>query len=128
MTKSYHYFQVVYHSYLGVKTINLLPLILIKVYTLINNVSSKTKWHNKIGEPLYTISEIPICLTFAKYNFYWESNLNGSCKLILMMLKKSPVSHTAPTCSIPDLPNTEKYLTESTSVVLAKDPPKVKSE
>ena len=43
-----------------------------------------------------------------------------------MMLKKSPVSHTVPTRSIPDLPNTEKDLTESTGVVLAKDPPKVK--
>ena len=42
--------------------------------------------------------------------------------------KKSPVSHTVPTCSIPDLPNTEKDLTESTGVVPAKDPPKVKSE
>ena len=57
----------------------------LKVYTPINNVPSKTKWHNKVGEPLYTISEIPICLTFAKYNYYWESNLlNGSCKLILI--------------------------------------------
>ena len=33
-----------------------------------------------------------------------------------------------PTRSIPDLPNTEKDVTESTGVVLAKDPPKVKSE
>ena len=33
-----------------------------------------------------------------------------------------------PTCSTPDLPNTEKDLTESTGMVLAKDPPKVKSE
>ena len=33
-----------------------------------------------------------------------------------------------PTCSTPDLPNTGKDLTESTGVVLAKDPPKVKSE
>ena len=45
-----------------------------------------------------------------------------------MMPKKSPVSHTVPTHSIPDLPNTEKDLTESTDVVPAKDPPKVKSE
>ena len=45
-----------------------------------------------------------------------------------MMLKKSPVSHTVPTRSTPDLPNTEKDLTESTGVVPAKDPPKVKSE
>ena len=45
-----------------------------------------------------------------------------------MMPKKSPVSHTVPTRSIPDLPNTEKDLTESTGVVPAKDPPKVKSE
>ena len=44
------------------------------------------------------------------------------------MLKKSPVSHTVPTLSIPNLPNTKKDLTESTSVVLAKDPLKVKSE
>ena len=33
-----------------------------------------------------------------------------------------------PTRSIPDLPNTKKDLTESTGVVPAKDPPKVKSE
>ena len=46
----------------------------------------------------------------------------------LMMPKKSPVSHTISTRSKPDLPNTEKDLTESTDVVLAKDPPKVKSE
>ena len=45
-----------------------------------------------------------------------------------MMLKKSPVSHTVLTRSIPDLPNTEKDLIESTGVVPAKDPPKVKSE
>ena len=45
-----------------------------------------------------------------------------------MMLKKSPVSHTVPTRSTPDLPNTEKDLTESIGVVPAKDPPKVKSE
>ena len=45
-----------------------------------------------------------------------------------MMPKKSPVSHTVPTRSIPDLPNTEKNLTESTGVIPAKDPPKVKSE
>ena len=60
----------------------------IKVYTLINNMPSKTKWHNKVEEPLYTISGIPICLTFAKYNFYWESNLNGSCKLMLIAFTK----------------------------------------
>ena len=47
---------------------------------------------------------------------------------ILMMLKKSPMSHTVPTHSTPDLPNTEKDLTESTGVVSAKDPPNVKSE
>ena len=46
----------------------------------------------------------------------------------LMMSKKSPVSHTVPTFSTPDLPNTKKDLTKSTGVVLAKDPPKVKSE
>ena len=46
----------------------------------------------------------------------------------MMMPKKSPVSHTVPTRSTPDLPNIEKDLTESTGVVLAKDPPKVKSE
>ena len=45
-----------------------------------------------------------------------------------MMPKKSPVIHTVPTRSIPDLPNTEKDLTESSGVVPAKDPPKVKSE
>ena len=45
-----------------------------------------------------------------------------------MMPKKSPVSHTIPTRSIPNLPNTEKDLTENTGVVPAKDPPKVKSE
>ena len=45
-----------------------------------------------------------------------------------MMLKKLPVSHTVPTRSIPDLSNTEKDLTESTGVVPAKDPPKVKLE
>ena len=45
-----------------------------------------------------------------------------------MMLKKSLVSHTIPTCSTLDLPNTEKNLTESTGVVPAKDPPKVKSK
>ena len=44
------------------------------------------------------------------------------------MPKKSPVSHTVPTRSTPDLPNTEKDLTESTGVVPAKDHPKVKSE
>ena len=46
----------------------------------------------------------------------------------MMMPKKSPVSHMVPTRSILDLPNTEKDLTESTGVVLAKDPPKVKLE
>ena len=45
-----------------------------------------------------------------------------------MMPKKSPVSHTVPTRSIPDLFNTKKDLIESTGVVSAKDPPKVKSE
>ena len=47
-----------------------------------------------------------------------------------MMLKKSPVSHMVLTRSISDLPNTEKEedLTESTGVVPAKDPSKVKSE
>ena len=45
-----------------------------------------------------------------------------------MILKKSLVSHMVPTRSIPDLSNTEKDLTESIGVVLAKDPPKVKSE
>ena len=45
-----------------------------------------------------------------------------------MMSKKSPVSHMVPTRSIPDLPNTEKDLTESTGVVSAKDPSKVKLE
>ena len=45
-----------------------------------------------------------------------------------MMPKKSPVSHTVPTRSILDLPNIEKDFTESTDVVPAKDPPKVKSE
>ena len=42
--------------------------------------------------------------------------------------KKSPVSHTIPTRSTPDLPNTEKDLTESIGMVPAKDPLKVKSE
>ena len=46
----------------------------------------------------------------------------------LMMLKKSPVSHIIPTRLTPDLPNTEKDLTEGTGVVPAKNPPKVKSE
>ena len=45
-----------------------------------------------------------------------------------MMSKKSPMSHIVPTRSTSDLPNTEKDLTESTGVVSAKDPPKVKSE
>ena len=45
-----------------------------------------------------------------------------------MMPKKSPMSHTVPTRSIPNLPNTEKDLIESTGVVPAKDSPKVKSE
>ena len=45
-----------------------------------------------------------------------------------MMPKKSPVSHTIPTCSTPDLPNTEKDLTKSTGVVPTKDPLKVKLE
>ena len=44
------------------------------------------------------------------------------------MPKKSLVSHTVPTCLILDLPNIEKDLTESTGMVPAKDPPKVKSE
>ena len=38
------------------------------------------------------------------------------------------MSHTVPTRSIPDLPNTKKDLTESTGVVPAKDPLNVKSE
>ena len=44
--------------------------------------------------------------------------------------KKSSISRTVLTYSIPDLPNTEKEedLTESIGVVLAKDPPKVKLE
>ena len=37
-----------------------------------------------------------------------------------MMPKKSPVSHTVPTRSTPDLPNTEKDLTESTGMVLVE--------
>ena len=45
-----------------------------------------------------------------------------------MMPKKSSASHMVPTRSIPDLPNTEKDVIESTGVVPAKDPPKVKSE
>ena len=45
-----------------------------------------------------------------------------------MMPKKSPVSHTVPIRLITDLPNTEKDLTESTGVVPAKNPPKVKSK
>ena len=47
---------------------------------------------------------------------------------ILMMLKKSPMSHTVPTHSTPNLPNIEKDLTESTGVVSAKNSPKIKSE
>ena len=44
--------------------------------------------------------------------------------------KKSSISRTILTYSIPDLPNTEKEedLTKSTSVIPAKDPPKVKLE
>ena len=45
-----------------------------------------------------------------------------------MRPKKSPMSHTVPTRSTLDLPNIEKDLIESTGVVPAKDPPKVKSE
>ena len=45
-----------------------------------------------------------------------------------MMPKKSLVNHTVLTRSTPDLPNTEKDLTESIDVVPAKDPPKVKSK
>ena len=45
-----------------------------------------------------------------------------------MMPKKSPMIHTVPTRPIPDLPNTEKDLTESSSVVPAKDLLKVKSK
>ena len=45
-----------------------------------------------------------------------------------MRLKKSPMSHMVPTRSTLDLPNTEKDLTESTDVVPAKDPLKVKSK
>ena len=45
-----------------------------------------------------------------------------------MMPKKSLVRYTVPTSSTPDLPNTEKDLTESTGMVPAKDPLKVKSE
>ena len=45
-----------------------------------------------------------------------------------MMPKKSPMSYTVPTRLIPDLSNTEKDFTESTDVVPAKNPPKVKSE
>ena len=45
-----------------------------------------------------------------------------------MMSKKSLVSHTVPTRSTPDLPNTEKDLTESTGVVPVKDPQKLKLE
>ena len=45
-----------------------------------------------------------------------------------MTLKKSPVSHTVPKRSTPDLPNTEQDFTESTGVVPAKDPLKVMSE
>ena len=43
----------------------------------------------KLVNLLYTISGIPICLTFAKYNFDWESNLNGSCQLILIAFHKT---------------------------------------
>ena len=46
----------------------------------------------------------------------------------MMMPKKSLVSHTVPTRSILDLPNTEKDLTESTGVVPVKDPQKLKLE
>ena len=45
-----------------------------------------------------------------------------------MMPKKSLVSHTVPTCSIQDLPNTEKVLTESTGVVSTKNSSNVKSK
>ena len=44
------------------------------------------------------------------------------------MPKKSPVSHTVPKRSTPNLPNTKKDLTKNTGVVSAKDPPKVKLE
>ena len=85
MTKPNHYFQIVCHSHLGVKKKkNSSTPIDLKVYTLINNVPSETKWASNNGEPLYSISGISICLTFAKYNFYWESNLHGSYKLILI--------------------------------------------
>ena len=46
----------------------------------------------------------------------------------MMRPKKSPMSHTVPTRSTLDLPNIEKDLIESTGVVPAKDPPKVKLE
>ena len=44
--------------------------------------------------------------------------------------KKSSVSRTVVTYLIPNLPNTEKEedLTESTGIILAKYPPKVKLE
>ena len=52
----------------------------LKIYTLINNVPSKTKWHNKVGEPLYTISWMPTCLTFAIYiKLLLGAKPNGSC-------------------------------------------------
>ena len=46
----------------------------------------------------------------------------------MILPKKSPVSHTIPTRLTLDLPDTEKDLTESTGVVPAKNPPKIKSE
>ena len=49
-------------------------------------------------------------------------------QIYMMMPKKSPMSHTIPTRSIPNLPNIKKDLTESTGVVPAKDPSKVKLE
>ena len=52
----------------------------LKVYTPINNVPIKTKWHNKVGETLYTINGMRICLTFAIYiKLLLGAKPNGSC-------------------------------------------------
>ena len=49
-------------------------------------------------------------------------------EMLVMMPKKSPMSHTVPTRLTSDLPNTEIDFTKSTGVVPTKDPPKVKPE
>ena len=86
MTKSNHYFQVIYHSYLDVKTIHLLPLILRYIHRLPmclvkpNGTTKLVNLYMPLVGYLYALTvNIKLLLGVKLY---------GACKLILIAFTK----------------------------------------